>query len=107
MSRISSMFFMASLLVYYIPKLMKKQSKSFIKAHITLGALSFIAMVCEMIMNFGNVEFFKYVGFSIVLGIIVITGALIKKNRKLYGKLHGLATISFFIYLFFIINAAR
>ena len=45
MERISSMFFCLSLIVYYVLKLLKVKRKIYLKAHISLGAISVLAMV--------------------------------------------------------------
>ena len=44
MERISSSFFMLSLLFYYVPKIFKIKKINFIKVHICLGSKSVLAM---------------------------------------------------------------
>ena len=43
--------------------------------------------------------FVKYIGFNIIMIIIGITGLLMKKNYKLYKKIHIIFTALFFVYL--------
>ncbi|MBM6819593.1 hypothetical protein H6A19_09650 [Clostridium saudiense] len=99
MERISSMFFCLSLIVYYVLKLLKVKRKIYLKAHISLGAISVLAMVGELINRFGQEGFIKYIGFSVIMLAIGITGMVMKKNYKLYKKIHIIFTIGFFIYL--------
>lgn len=99
MERISSMFFCLSLIVYYVLKLFKVKRKIYLKAHIMLGTVSVLAMVVELINRFGEEGFIKYIGFAAVMIAIGITGMIMKKNYKLYKKLHIIFTIGFFVYL--------
>ena len=41
-------------------------------------------------------DFIKYIGFTIIMILIGITGYLIKKNPRIYRKLHFIFTILFF-----------
>lgn len=101
MSRISSMFFMISLLIYYIPKLFKVRKPIFLKFHIGAGIISTLAMFGALVQAVvSGEEIIKYLGFSVVMLLISGTGYFIKKNYKLNRKLHIVATISFFAYLF-------
>ena len=99
MERISSSLFCLSLLVYYIPKLFKAKRKIYVRAHIAIGSISVIAMVAALFTKIGQADFVKYIGFSAIMIAIGVTGAIMKKNYKLYRILHVVFTISFFIYL--------
>lgn len=99
MEIISSMFFCLSLIVYYGLKLFKVKRKIYLKAHIILGSVSVLAMVGELINRFGEEGFIKYIGFSVIMITIGITGMIMKKNYKLYKKIHIIFTIGFFVYL--------
>ena len=100
MERISSLFFMVALVLYYIPKIFKVRKFNYIKAHIITGSISIIAMVIALISKIGQTDFVKYIGFTIIMISIGVTGYLIKKSPKLYRKLHTAFTVSFFVYLF-------
>lgn len=105
MSRISSLFFIISLLIYYIPKLFNFKKQIFLKLHIGAGLLSTLAMIVALvqaIVSKGDV--FKYLGFSIVMVLISATGYFIKKNYKNSRILHIGATVSFFAYLFIVVK---
>ncbi len=99
MERIASMFFSLSLIVYYVLKLLKVKRKVYLKAHIILGAISILSMLGELINRFGEQGFIKYIGFSVIMITIGVTGIIMKRNYKLYKKLHIIFTIGFFIYL--------
>ena len=99
MERISSMFFCLSLIVYYGLKLFKVKRKIYLKAHIILGSVSVLAMVGALINRFGQEGFIKYIGFAAIMIAIGVTGMIMKKNYKLYKKVHIILTIGFFIYL--------
>lgn len=99
MERISSMFFCLSLIVYYILKLLKVKKKVYVKTHIILGSISVVAMIGELINRIGQEGFIKYIGFSVIMLGIGITGVVMKNNYKLYKKLHIIFTIGFFVYL--------
>ena len=99
MERISSMFFCLSLIVYYVLKLLKVKRKVYLKAHIILGTISILAMLGELINRFGEQGFIKYIGFSVIMITIGVTGIIMKRNYRLYKKLHIIFTIGFFIYL--------
>ena len=99
MERISSMFFCLSLIIYYILKLLKVKKKVYVKTHIILGAISVVAMIGELINRIGQEGFIKYIGFSVIMLGIGITGVVMKSNYKLYKKLHIIFTIGFFVYL--------
>lgn len=100
MERISSSFFMLSLLMYYIPKLFKLKKSRYVIFHIFTGSISIITMITAFILKIGQDDFIKYIGFSIIMILIGITGYLLRKKPKLYRKLHIIFTISFFVYLF-------
>ncbi|CUO96490.1 hypothetical protein H8S10_04860 [Clostridium sp. NSJ-49] len=100
MERISSSFFMLALILYYIPKILKIRKNKYIKAHIAIGSVSILAMIIALIQKFGQPDFIKYIGFSIIMILIGLTGYFFKNNPKLYRKLHIIATLSFFVYLF-------
>lgn len=104
MERISSAFFMLALLAYYIPKLFKMKKSSYVKAHIALGSISVITMVAALISKIGQVDFVKYIGFTIIMLSIGVTGYLINKNHKRYRVLHIVFTISFFVYLYLVVS---
>lgn len=99
MSRISSMFFILALMVYYMPKFLGKKNKTFIKIHIACGIISTIAMGIAFVQAVGTTELLKYVGFTIIMLAITVTGYLIKKKSCVYRRLHIVATLLFFIYL--------
>ena len=97
MERIASMFFSLSLIVYYVLKLLKVKRKVYLKAHIILGTISILAMLGELINRFGEQGFIKYIGFSVIMITIGVTGIIMKRNYRLYKKLHIIFTIGFFI----------
>ncbi|MCI7030208.1 MAG: hypothetical protein PUJ05_06355 [Clostridium sp.] len=99
MERISSSLFCLSLLVYYLPKLFKAKKKIYVKAHMILGSISVLTMVTAMILKLGQADFVKYIGFSMIMIAIGVTGAVMEKNYKFYRVLHVIFSISFFIYL--------
>lgn len=99
MERISSSLFMLALVLYYIPKLFKLKKSKYIKAHIVIGSISILAMILAFAQRVGQADFIKYMGFSTIMILIGVTGYLIKKNAKLYRKLHIVFTILFFVYL--------
>ena len=103
MCRISSVFFLLSLIFYYVPKALKLKKFKFVKVHIFLGSISVIAMCSALIEKIGQQDFLKYIGFSIVMLLIGISGYLTIKNRKKFRKLHIMSMLSFFIYLVTII----
>lgn len=104
MERISSLFFMVALILYYIPKILKVKKSRYVKIHIFTGSISIIAMIIALILKIGQADFIKYIGFSIIMILIGVTGYFFKKNPKLYRKLHVISTISFFVYLFITIK---
>ena len=73
--------------------------KVYLKTHIILGAISVVAMIGELINRIGQEGFIKYIGFSVIMLGIGITGVVMKNNYKLYKKLHIIFTIGFFVYL--------
>lgn len=99
MERISSMFFTLALLLYYILKLFKVKRKIYLKTHIILGTISILAMIAELINRIGQEGLIKYIGFTVIMIAIGLTGAIMNKNYKLYKRLHIIFTIMFFIYL--------
>lgn len=99
MERISSSLFCLSLLVYYLSKLFKAKKKIYVKAHMILGSISVLTMVTAMILKLGQADFVKYIGFSMIMIAIGVTGAVMEKNYKFYRVLHVIFSISFFIYL--------
>ncbi|WP_294174273.1 hypothetical protein [uncultured Clostridium sp.] len=100
MERLSSTLFMLALILYYVPKALKVKKKKYLKLHIVIGGISIIAMVLALVERIGQPDFIKYVGFTIIMILIGVSGYLIKKNPKLYRKLHTVFTIVFFVYLF-------
>ncbi len=100
MERISSSLFMLALLFYYIPKVFKLKMSKFIKVHIAIGTVSVIAMCMALIQRIGNVDFIKYIGFSLIMIAIGVTGYFSTRKRGLGRKLHIVSTIGFFVYLF-------
>lgn len=99
MERIASMFFCLSLVVYHVLRLFKIKKSTCIKVHIVLGSISIFAMICDLVLRIGQEGFVKYIGFNIIMIIIGITGLLMKKNYKLYKKIHIIFTALFFVYL--------
>ena len=57
-------------------------------------------MILALIERIGQVDFIKYIGFTIIMILIGLSGYLINKNPKLYRKVHIVFTILFFVYLF-------
>lgn len=100
MERISSTLFMVALILYYVPKAFKMKKKKYLKAHIIIGGISIVAMILALIERIGQVDFIKYIGFTIIMILIGLSGYLINKNAKLYRKVHIVFTILFFVYLF-------
>ena len=100
MERLSSTLFMLALILYYVPKALKVKKKKYLKLHFVIGGISIIAMVLALVERIGQPDFIKYVGFTIIMILIGVSGYLIKKNPKLYRKLHTVFTIVFFVYLF-------
>ena len=100
MERISSLFFMVALMLYYIPKGLKIRKFNYVKTHIITGSMSIIAMVIALLGKIRQADFVKYIGFTIIMISIGVTGYLIKRNPRLYRKLHVVFTMSFFVYLF-------
>ena len=99
MERISSSLFCLSLLAYYIPKLLKAKKKVYVKIHMALGTVSVLFMIVALLSKIGQTDFIKYIGFTAIMLAIGITGAVMKKNYKMYRIIHIASTISFFIYL--------
>lgn len=104
MERISSTLFCLSLLVYYIPKLLKVKKSKYVKVHVILGSISIIAMIISFITRIGQESFFKYCGFTLIMILIGITGFLMKNRYMKYRKLHILFMFSFFVYLYMVIK---
>ena len=100
MERISSTLFMVALILYYVPKAFKVKKKKYLKLHIIIGGISIVAMILALIERIGQVDFIKYIGFTIIMILIGLSGYLINKNPKLYRKVHIVFTILFFVYLF-------
>lgn len=100
MSRISSMFFILALIVYYVPKFINKKNKVCLSLHKIFGVISAVAMSVMVVNRVGTEDFIKYLGFAAIIILICITGILIKKDRKTQLKAHGILTIGFFVYLF-------
>ena len=101
--KMSSMLFMISVILYYVPKFLKlKCFASCVKAHIVLGTISISCMIIEFITKIGQPEAFKYLGFELIMTGIGVTGYLLKKVRlsKLYRRAHLYLTMGFFVYLF-------
>lgn len=108
MERLSSLLFMVSILVYYIPKLLRIKKFNFRKAHIVIGGISVIAMCLALIQKIGSEDFIKYIGFTLIMLAIGITGYFFKENRRgATRKLHIASTIGFFVYLFTVVAILR
>lgn len=103
MERISSSLFMLALLVYYIPKIFKIKKVNYIKAHIVIGSASVVAMCIALIQKIGNADFIKYIGFTLIMIAIGVTGYFSIRKRGMEIKLHIVSTIGFFIYLFTVV----
>lgn len=99
---ISHTCFFGALLIYYIPKMMKKRSKFLRNTHIVLGTLAILGMMGETIMKIGTPSFMKYLGFSAVMLFIGATGYDMTKSKN-GRRWHIIATLSFFAYLALII----
>lgn len=91
--------FFGALLVYYIPKAFGKKSPTIVKLHILLGCLAVLGMILETIQKIGQDSFLKYIGFSIVMIAIALTGFLYERKGKTFKWWHIGAMASFFIYL--------
>lgn len=100
MERLSSTFFMVALILYYVPKNFKMKKKIYLKAHIITGLISIMAMIFAFIKRIGQADFIKYIGFTIIMILIGLSGYFINKNSKLYRNMHIVFTITFFGYLF-------
>lgn len=100
MSRISSMFFILALILYYVPKVFKIKNKIFSKIHIVAGLISIVSMLIAFALTIGGDDFIKYLGFSTIMIGIGVSGYLIRKNELLNRKLHLTFTLAFFVYLF-------
>lgn len=103
MERISSNLFMLALIVFYIPKFFKIKKFNYRKAHIYIGTLSVLAMCLALIQKIGTTDLIKYIGFTLIMLSIGITGYFLSKNRGLSKKLHIVSTIGFFVYLFLVV----
>ncbi|VYU33008.1 hypothetical protein [Clostridium tertium] len=107
MERISSNLFMLALIIYYIPKLFKIRKFNYRKAHIAIGTLSVATMCFALIQKIGSADFIKYIGFTLVMLSIGITGYLSIKRRGISRKLHIVSTIGFFVYLFLVVAVIK
>lgn len=103
MARISSVFFMISLLVYYVGKLLNKKKKRYVSFHIITGFISVFVMLLASITTLGQTDFLKYAIFAIIMLGIGITGYLTYKVNMKYKKIHINTMVVFFIYLALII----
>lgn len=99
-TRLPSIFFMLALAFYYIPKLFKQYRPLYRKAHTLMGGLSAFTMLIAMFLQIGTPKLGKYIVFTIVMGLITLTGALLPKKGRGMRKLHLLSTIGFFVVLF-------
>lgn len=99
MERLAHPFFMLALILYYVPKCFNVKKNIYVKMHIVTGSISIAAIVLGFISKIGTEDFLKYLGFSVIMLTIGISGYLIKKNYKLNRRIHIGATISFFVYL--------
>ena len=52
-------------------------------------------------------DFIKYIGFTLVMLSIGITGYLSIKRRGISRKLHIVSTIGFFVYLFLVVAVIK
>lgn len=103
MRRLSETLFMVAIIIIYFPKLFKIKTINYVKVHITLGLISIIAMIIAFLQRIGSSEFFRYIGYVVIIILIGVTGYLYKKNRK-FKIYHISTTISFFVYLLIAIN---
>lgn len=100
MVRISSMFFMLSLLICYVPKIFKVKNKIIINTHIVTGLISVGAMLIALFASIGSKDLVKYLGFSAIMIGILVSGYLSQKKIKRNRKIHIGFTLGFFVYLF-------
>lgn len=91
--------FLGALLVYYIPKAFGKKNRTVVGLHIFLGCLAVIGMILETIQKMGQESLLKYMGFSIVMSAIALTGFLYERKGKSFKWWHIGAMMSFFVYL--------
>ena len=103
MHRAASSLFMAALILCFAARIFKGNRKNLIRAHIITGALSIAILIVNMFTMLLDTAAIKYIGFLLIFISIAITGFIIKKNRKLYRKLHILSTVLFPVYLILII----
>lgn len=103
MHKIACFLFMAALILCFAARIFKKNRRSLIKAHIISGALSLLISIANMSIKIFSTAALKYIGFLLIFISIAITGNMIRRNRRLYRKLHIISTILFPIYLILII----
>lgn len=103
MARISSAFFIISLLGYYILKLLNFKRGNVVKFHVITGWIAILLMGLATIMKFGQTDIIKYIIFTLIMSFIGISGFLTNKINMKYKKAHIYSTILFFIYLVLII----
>lgn len=99
MEILANPFFMLALLLYYVPKAFRMKKSVYVKMHIVTGGISIAAMLFGFITKIGTEDFLKYLGFSLIMLTIGVSGYLIKKKPKLNRRIHIGATIFFFVYL--------
>lgn len=98
-SRLSSVFFLLALAAYYLPKAFKRYNTFYRTLHIVMGSLSAGMMLVMAVTQIGTPSLMKYIGFSIIMIGISLTGIGILKNKLSMRKLHMISTIGFFVYL--------
>lgn len=91
---------MLSLLICYVPKLFRIKNKGIINLHIVAGLISVIAMLAGGVMAIWTGDLIKYLGFSVIMLGIFISGYLTTKRKKRNKIIHIGFTLSFFAYLF-------
>lgn len=104
MIRVSSIFFMISLIFFELFKAMPKQKKIWMKLHEITGVISAVLM-CTYTFNFFNkTEFMKYVVYSLFLIGIIITGYMRGKNKYVHKRTHLVLVIGYIASIFILVR---
>lgn len=103
LTRLPSIFFIISLLFYYVPKIMRKPNRRFTQLHILTGGMAIFLTLLVMCIQIGTVGWTKYIGFSAIMLGIGLTGVGLLKGKSQMRKYHKWGTIGFFLYLILII----
>lgn len=104
MIRLSSMFFMISLIFFVLFKAMPKQKKIWMKLHEITGVISAVLM-CTYTLNLGRkTEFIKYAIYSIFLIGILITGYIRGKNKYVHKRTHLVLVIGYIASIFILVR---